>query len=214
MTTTAKITTARITIAKITKSSLDVYFQVLKVLLTSLMFLMIVPVLLQILSRYSGIFPRYIWTEEVARFCFVWIVMIGSMIAVRDESHFSVELLAAPETDRQKGIGNLTVHIAMMLMAIVFAWYGVAFARTGVVQQSEMSGINMLSIYISFPLAGVTWAIFLVEKIVADMRLIFAKNPRDLRREAKAGNDIADNYKANKANPDGANPDENQETNS
>jgi TRAP-type C4-dicarboxylate transport system permease small subunit len=160
------------TIAKVTRSSLDFYFSMLKVSLTLLMLLMIVPVLLQILSRYSGIFPRYIWTEEVARFCFVWIIMIGSMIAVRDESHFKVDLLPPPETDRQQGIANLIVHIAMMLMALVFAWYGCVFAEFGLIQKSEMSGINMLSIYISFPLAGVTWAVFLLERIAADMQLI------------------------------------------
>jgi TRAP-type C4-dicarboxylate transport system permease small subunit len=33
-----------------------------------------------------------------------------------------------------------------------------------------MSGINMLSIYISFPLAGFSWALFLLEKIVEDAR--------------------------------------------
>jgi TRAP-type transport system small permease protein len=160
------------TIAKVARSSLDAYFWTLKVLLTLLMALMIVPVLLQILSRYTGIIPRYIWTEEVARFCFVWIIMVGSMIAVRDESHFSVDLLPPAETNRQLGIGNLIVHLAMMLMAIVFAWYGADFARFGLKQTSEMSGINMLSIYISFPLAGFTWAVFLIERIVADVRLI------------------------------------------
>ena len=164
------------TIAKVTKSSLDFYFGMLKVLLALLMLLMIVPVLWQILSRYSGIFPRYIWTEEVARFCFIWIIMIGSMIAVRDGSHFKVDLLPQPETNQQKGIANLIVHIAMMLMALVFAWYGVDFAKFGFVQNSEMSGINMLSIYIAFPLAGVTWALFLLERIAADVRLVFRKD--------------------------------------
>jgi TRAP-type C4-dicarboxylate transport system permease small subunit len=164
------------TFAKVTKSWLDFYSGILKVLLTTLLMLMIVPVLLQILSRYTGIIPRYIWTEEVARFCFVWIVMIGSMIAVRDESHFKVDLLPPPETDRQKGIGDLIVHVAMMLMALVFAWYGYEFSKFGYIQHSEMSGINMLSIYISFPLAGVTWAVFLVERIVADAKMIWIQD--------------------------------------
>lgn len=65
----------------------------------------------------------------------------------------------------------------MLLMSIVFAWYGVGFAKTGLIQNSEMSGINMLSIYISFPLAGVTWVLFLLESIVDDMRLIAGKEP-------------------------------------
>ena len=63
----------------------------------------------------------------------------------------------------------------MLLMALVFAWYGYDFARFGFIQTSEMSGINMLSIYISFPLAGVSWIMFLVEKIVDDLLLISSK---------------------------------------
>ena len=102
--------------------------------------------------------------------------MIGSMIAVRDETHFKVDLLPDPETKRQKGVSNLIVHMAMLLLACVFAWYGSQFAKFGFVQTSEISGINMLSIYISFPLAGVTWAVFLLERMAGDMHLIFSKS--------------------------------------
>ena len=60
------------------KTLIERYYGFLKVALTALMALMIVPVALQILSRHTGIIPRYIWTEEAARFCFVWIIMIGA----------------------------------------------------------------------------------------------------------------------------------------
>jgi hypothetical protein len=38
-----------------------------------------------------------------------------------------------------------------------------------------MSGINMISIYISFPLAGFTWLLFVAEKIAEDIRMM--RNP-------------------------------------
>jgi TRAP-type C4-dicarboxylate transport system permease small subunit len=66
--------------------------------------------------------------------------------------------------------------MAMFLMALVFAWHGSQFAKSGFIQTSEMSGINMLSIYIAFPLAGVTWAVFLMERMVDDFKLIFSKS--------------------------------------
>lgn len=156
---------------------LDRYCQLLKWLMTVLLAVMILPVLLQIASRHTEFIPRYIWTEEIARFCFVWIVMIGSMVAVRDGSHFDVDFLPQPETPRQRGICRLIVHLAMLLFAAVFGVYGIEFALTGLKQTSEMSGINMLSIYISFPWAGFTWALFLAEKISADMRLIGGHQP-------------------------------------
>lgn len=154
------------------KPFLEKYYRFLKILLTVFMGLMILPVSMQILSRYVEVLPRYIWTEEVARFCFVWIIMIGSIIAVREGTHFDVDLLPHPKTKRQRGIARLVTHVAMSVMALVFAWYGFVFAKFGFIQTSEMSGINMLSIYISFPIAGVSWALFLSEGIVDDLKLI------------------------------------------
>ena len=144
---------------------LNAYHRTLKVVLTVLMGALILPVSLQIISRYT-------WTEEVARFCFVWIIMIGSMIAVRDRAHFEVDVLPAPKTTKGRGWSRLVVHVGMLLMALAFMRYGYDFALFGFQQNSEMSGINMLSIYIAFPLAGVTWTLFLIEKLRADWALI------------------------------------------
>ena len=163
------------------KSLLDQYSRILKLLITALMGLMIIPVTLQIVSRYTGIIPRYIWTEEVARFCFVWIIMIGSIIAVREGTHFDVDLLPHPKTNRQKGISLLIVHLCMGVMGYVFARYGYDFAKFGYIQNSELSGINMLSIYISFPLAGFSWLVFLADSIARDIRLIANTEPEEQR---------------------------------
>lgn len=154
------------------KRLLDGYDRFLRVVLTVLMGAVLVPISLQILSRFIPVIPRYVWTEEVARFCFVWIIMIGSMVAVRDRTHFDVDLLPAPKTPRGRGLAGLVVHVAMVIMALAFVWYGGEFARSGFRQTSEMSGINLLSIYAAFPVAGLTWVIFLLEKIAADVRLI------------------------------------------
>ena len=155
---------------------LNYYHRLLKVLITVLMGLLIIPVSMQITSRYVSLLPRYIWTEEAARFCFVWIILLGSMIAVRDGAHFDVDLLPHPKTALQQLLARLVVHFSMLVMAVSFAYYGYDFAMFGWIQNSEMSGINMLSIYISFPLAGITWAIFLVEKVVEDFK-IYLKDP-------------------------------------
>ena len=153
----------------IAKKLNDSYYRLLKVLLTVLMGTIILPVTLQIVSRYTGIVPRYIWTEELARFCFIWIIMIGSMIAVRDGTHFDVDLRRRRGTDRQDATQRLVIHVLMIFFALLFVRHGVEFARFGLLQTSEMSGINMASIFISFPVAGATWILFLFEHIVADL---------------------------------------------
>jgi TRAP-type C4-dicarboxylate transport system permease small subunit len=72
------------------------YFRFLQFLLKALVGLLLVPVTLQIASRYTGWIPRYIWTEEAARFLFIWIVLIGASIAVREDTHFRVDVLPQP----------------------------------------------------------------------------------------------------------------------
>ena len=133
---------------------------------------MLVVVSMQVFSRFTGFIPRYLWTEEASRFCFVWVIMLGSVIAVRDKTHFNVDILPHPKSKLVEGIYGLLTHSAMLAMAFVFVRYGYEFARFGFMQTSEISQINMLSIYIAFPVAGVSWILFLVEHLLCDVILI------------------------------------------
>jgi TRAP-type C4-dicarboxylate transport system permease small subunit len=150
---------------------IDGFYRFLQLLLTLLMGLLIVPVCLQILSRFTGVIPRYIWTEEVARLCFIWIIMLGSMIAVRDDSHFDLEVLAPPKTARGRALERIVRHSMMLLVALTFIWFGYEFSLFGYQQESELTGLNMLAIHIAWPLAGVAYTLFLVEKLWKDVRL-------------------------------------------
>ena len=57
--------------------------------------MLIIPVSLQIFSRYTELIPSYIWTEEMARFMFIWTIMIGAMIGVREVDPFRGRPVAA-----------------------------------------------------------------------------------------------------------------------
>lgn len=130
-----------------------------------LMGLLIVPVTLQILSRYTGLIPRYIWTEEAARFCFIWIIMVGATIAVRDGTHFEVDVLPTPKTHKVEAIMRLWVAAFMLVFTWIFVLYGYQYAAFGWIQTSELTGINMVFIHGVFFVVGVTWTLFLAERI-------------------------------------------------
>ena len=153
------------------KKFLDGYYRLLQVLLTLLMGLLMVPVTMQIFSRYIGLIPRYIWTEEIARFCFIWIILIGAMIAVRDGSHFAVDLLPNPKTKRGAAVGRMFVDFIIFLVALIFIVWGWPLVQFGLLQSSEIADLPMITIYIAWPLAGVTWILFLGEKLADNIRL-------------------------------------------
>jgi TRAP-type C4-dicarboxylate transport system permease small subunit len=163
----------------------------LQKLITVLIAVMIVPVTLQIFSRFFEFIPRYIWTEEVARFCLMWLIMLGATIAVRDGTHFDVDVLPwpktargravsrlvvdvlpSPKTARGRAVSRLVVDVSILLVALIFIAFGWRFALFGYEQHSEMTGINMLSIHIAWPLAGICWLLFVLERIIDDLQTL------------------------------------------
>jgi TRAP-type C4-dicarboxylate transport system permease small subunit len=141
------------------------YFRLLRLLMTALLAVMVVPVTLQIVSRYTGWIPRYIWTEEAARFCFIWIIMLGAIIAVREGTHFEVDVLPTPASARREAALRLLVALLMLVFAVVFVHYGVRYAAFGYTQTSELTGINMVAIHGVYLLAGLSWVAFLGERV-------------------------------------------------
>jgi TRAP-type transport system small permease protein len=155
---------------------IDAYFRLLKIVLTVLLFLLVIPVTLQIVARYTEYIPRYIWTEEAARFLFIWIIMIGASIAVRERTHFDVDILPKPTTARWKAISELVVDAAILVIAVVFLAYGWGYAAFGYSQTSELTGINMVTMHLAFPLAGATWIVFIVERALSALAVLFGRS--------------------------------------
>ena len=134
--------------------------------------LLVIPVTIQILSRYTGFIPRYIWTEEAARFCFMWIIMVGATIAVRDGTHFDVDVLPRPTTPRGQAVSRLVVDGFMAAIAVAFLYYGWGYAKFGYNQTSELTGINLLWIHGMYVVAGGSWVIFLAERILKTLGVL------------------------------------------
>ena len=139
---------------------LETFCNGLRILLGCLMALLAIPVSMQVISRYTGFIPTYLWTEELATFIFVWVVMIGSMVAIWDGTHFDVVI--TPDAKRPLGVllQKCVVYLFIMVFAMLFAWYGIEYAKVGSIQSSVMMRANLLWTYITVPVAGVVWAIF------------------------------------------------------
>ena len=141
-------------------------------LLTFLIAILILPVSMQILARFTDIVPNYIWTEEMARLCLIWIIMIGASVAVRDGTHFDVDVLPHPKTAAGVAASRLVVHTAIFLVALIFLAFGWRFTEFGYDQSSELTGINMATIHVAWPVAGLTWVVFALEKFYDDIQLM------------------------------------------
>lgn len=139
---------------------LETFSLCLRVLVGALVAALAVPVIMQVLARYTGIIPVYLWTEELATFIFVWMVMVGAMLAVWDGTHFDVRVTPDAKRPLLRLLQVGFVHLMILGFALIFAWYGIEYAKFGSIQKSTMMSANLMITYISVPIAGVVWTIF------------------------------------------------------
>jgi TRAP-type transport system small permease protein len=150
---------------------IDAYSRLLDIALVATVAILIIPVSLQIFSRFTALIPSYIWTEEMARFFFIWMIMIGSMVGIRDGSHFDVDLW--PELrPRANALLRIVSNLFILVFALVFIWYGIKFVQFGWSQNSELAELPMPFIFAAWPMAGLTWVLFLGERFIADGRTL------------------------------------------
>ncbi|BBK30682.1 TRAP-type C4-dicarboxylate transport system permease small subunit [Stella humosa] len=145
--------------------------QILSFLLCVSVLILVIPVTLQIFSRFTAIIPHYIWTEEMARFLFVWMVMIGAMVGVRESAHFDVDLWSHKSPRLTAGI-NLISRFAILVFALTFLFAGWEFTLFGWNRISELAELPLWMIHIAWPLTGFVWIVFLGEQVVDDFRTL------------------------------------------
>ena len=153
------------------KKFLDAYHRLLIRLMAGAVAILIVPVTLQIISRYTALIPSWIWTEELSRFLFIWMIMLGSMVGVREGSHFVVDVWGELGL-RSTAILQIVANVFILVFALVFVWWGVQFVRFGWGQTSELAELPMAFIFIAWPVAGITWVLFLGESFIRNFRLL------------------------------------------
>jgi TRAP-type C4-dicarboxylate transport system permease small subunit len=157
------------------KKLIDAYSRLLNWLMVATVAILVVPVSLQIISRYTQLIPSYIWTEELSRFLFIWMVMLGAMVGIKEGTHFEVDIW--PELGRR---GNAMLKIVsslfVLIFALVFIYWGMKFVQFGWYQESELAELPMPFIFIAWPLAGVTWLLFLAEIFSDNIRILAGKS--------------------------------------
>jgi len=148
------------------------YSRLLSWLLVASVAVLIIPVSLQIFSRYTELIPSYIWTEEMARFFFIWSIMIGAMVGIREGTHFVVDLWP-PMSARAQALLRLVSSVFVLVFALVFLWWGIDFTRFAFNRISELAELPLWMIHLPWPLAGATWLLFQGERMWDDLRLLF-----------------------------------------
>jgi TRAP-type C4-dicarboxylate transport system permease small subunit len=120
----------------------------------------------QVVARYVFNQPPA-WTEELARFCQVWIILLASSICIRKGSHLAVDYLGpALAPGARYAVALITGCLIAIYSAVVVIW-GVRLLMIGLVQSSPAMHLNMGLVYLVFPIAG---GLMFLESILATLQ--------------------------------------------
>jgi TRAP-type C4-dicarboxylate transport system permease small subunit len=147
------------------------YARLLSWILVASVAILIVPVSMQIFSRTIPLIPSYIWTEEMARLLFIWSIMIGAMIGIREGTHFEVDVWPDMRP-RATAALKLVSGLFVMVFALVFVWWGWEFTWSARNRISELAELPLWMIHVAWPLAGFTWVVFQAEHLLDHARVL------------------------------------------
>src|SRR3954451_10804404 len=122
------------------------YGKLLEILLAACVGIIVIPVTLQVSSHYTPFIPSFIRAEGEARFLFVWTIMIGAMVGVREAQHFEVDVW--PDLSRRAEAGvRILARLGILALALVFLLAGIEFTRFAWNRTSELADLPLWLIH-------------------------------------------------------------------
>lgn len=126
--------------------------------------MMIVASGLQVFSRYV-LNSTFSWTDECARYCFMWFNLIGAGCLVRSRGHAVVDLFSGKLSGNMKILYNLTIHVLIFYMGVILAKYGLALCRVTMRQTSTALKLPIGIVYGALPILGGLILLYQIEAI-------------------------------------------------
>lgn len=130
-------------------------------------------VALQVLNRFILHFP-IIWSEELARFLFFWVVLLGAAMSVKNRRHFVIDVSTGRGRAGWLGRRNVRFLLDTIPQLCVFGFSlllfaeGVGHTRIGLLRTATNSQVNMALVYAAIPVFAGLSAIYSAANLVLD----------------------------------------------
>lgn len=129
-----------------------------------------------IISSFIQVFTRYVMgsavtgTEELGRYCFIWMSMLGGSICVGKWLHPSISILTDKLQGDVKRWLDLFLCALIIVVAAVLVAKGINMVQVTTRQLSSVMRIPMSYVYLSVPLGGFGMGYHALVRIVASLR--------------------------------------------
>ena len=128
---------------------------------------MTVVIFLQIVFRYAFVRPLH-WSEESARYLFVWLSVVGAALGVQKGGHFGLDFFNRMLSGKGRRWINLGIHLLMGIVVLVILIQGIILVQKTSLQESPAMAISMSWAYASIPVAAGLMAVHLLTVLLKE----------------------------------------------
>ena len=130
-----------------------------------MMIIMVAVMVYQVILRYC-FNNSNIWSEELARFLFVWVSLMGSFVAVRRNSHLKVEFIVNLLKGEARKYFTLIIDIAVILFLIYLLPLSYELTLSTFKNISAGLKVPMAVGYAAIPVGTVLMILGMIEQIL------------------------------------------------
>ena len=141
------------------KKAIDLFFKLLEFLVVLAMVAMVAMVFGNVVLRY-GFNSGITVSDEMSRYCFIWLTYIGAMIAMRERGHLGVDTLLKYLPVAGKKACLFVSESLMLWCNLLFVWGTWKMHALQVSNVSPVVGISMIWIYGIGYVVGTVMALF------------------------------------------------------
>ncbi|QHJ70065.1 TRAP transporter small permease [Planococcus halotolerans] len=154
-----------------------------EVLLVLFSTIMVTVIFLQVVMRQLD--SSLSWTEELARYSFIWLVYIGISYGVKKDRHIKVDVLLLVLKNKGKIILTIIANLLFIAFAIFVIRYGydIASQLLAFGQKSPANQIPMGLIYLATPVGMGLTLIRLVQNLVKHIKALKHEMNQDKKVE-------------------------------
>lgn len=128
------------------------------------------------------------WTEEAARFAFVWVSLIGISIAVGEKADVVMDFLVAKlPLPLQRGADLVAYLASLAFVLYVLVHGGLQQVERAWAQTNPVLPLTQGQLYLALPVSGALLSLFLVIHIVRVFRRDYVGHVHDEMDEEAAG---------------------------
>ena len=135
--------------------------------LITLVAVMTVVVFLQVVYRYVLTQPLH-WSEELARYLFVWLSILGATLGLQKRGHFGLDFFYRMFPDKGRRFLQFLIYLLMGGVILVILVQGIKLVQITMPQESPAMGISMGWAYACLPVAAALMTIHLLVIFIKD----------------------------------------------